>query len=505
MKGLKTAILVALAFGFNAAIADVIPNTLFSNNGVLQRGVAVPVWGKARNGEKVEVDFAGQHVNTIAKDGKWMVKLNPLKAGGPYTMTIKGDNTIILRNILVGEVWLCSGQSNMEFWIGKLAPANRTATLKDAQNHPQIRQYLVPEHFYTAIPAPVDDAGGAWAVCDSVSAKKFSAVAYFFGKALYQRFKVPIGLINSTFGGTPIENWTSEETLNSVPGLKEVLTKYDNALKSYPERLKYFDEHKAELKKQYTIDSLASVQAKTWLPTPPIRPAHPADRGGPGGLYNTMIVPLIPYAFKGVIWYQGEANAGHGVLYRTLFPAMISNWRTAWKRPGMPFYFVQLPGWKELDPVLRESQLRTWQNTPNTGMAVITDLDDTVSVHPLNKQPVGERLSLIARALAYHDNIEYSGPVYSSMKVEGDKVILSFTHASGLTAKGGGLKDFIIAGEDKKFVPAKAEIKGNKVIVSSRQVQHPTAVRMGWRNCPQVNLYNKAGLPASAFRTDFTP
>lgn len=218
-----------------------------------------------------------------------------------------------------------------------------------------------------------------------------------------------------------------------------------------------------------------------------------------------MIVPLIPYAVKGVLWYQGEANAGHGALYRTLFPAMINNWRTAWKRPNLPFYFVQLPGWKELDPVLREAQLLTWQHTPNTGMAVITDVDDTVSVHPLNKQPVGQRLSLIARALTYHDKIEYSGPVYKSMRVQGNKIILSFTHANGLTAKGGELKDFVIANDDKKFVPAKAVIKGDQVIVYSPQVTHPTAVRMGWRTCPQVNLYNNAGLPATAFRTDFTP
>ena len=504
MKGLFKAIILS-ALIVTSAKADVIPNTLFSNNGVLQRGVIVPVWGKARDGEKIEIDFAGQHVRTIAKDGKWMVKLSPLKAGGPYTMTIKGDNTVTLNNILIGEVWLCSGQSNMEFWIGKLAPKNIAETLKDAQQYPQIRQYLVPEHFYTAIPDPVDDAGGAWAVSDSTSAKKFSAVAFFFAKALYQRLKVPIGLINSSYGGTPIENWTSPKTLDSVPGLKEVMVKYENALKTYPERLKYFDDHKIELKKQYSIDSQATVKAKTWLPTPPIRPAHPADRGGPGGLYNAMIAPLIPYAVKGVLWYQGEANAGHGVLYRRMFPAMINNWRTAWQRPNLPFYFVQLPGWKELDPVLREAQLLTWQHTPNTGMAVITDLDDTVSVHPLNKQPVGQRLCLIARALTYHDKIEYSGPVYKSMRLQGNKVILSFTHANGLKAKGGELKDFIIAGNDKRFVSAKAEIKGDEVVVYSSQVIRPTAVRMGWRNCPQVNLYNRDGLPATAFRTDFTP
>jgi sialate O-acetylesterase len=506
---LKTLILLYLVIICATAKADVTPNSLFSNNAVLQRGVAVPVWGKAAEEENISVDFAGQHLNTVAKDGKWMVKLKPLKAGGPYTMTIRGNNTVTLTNILVGEVWLCSGQSNMEWLLYKIIPQNGYPTvkevLKDAENYPEIRQYFVPLHTYTAISPPVDDAHGQWSVCDSVSAKKFSAVAYFFGKELYQHLKVPIGLINSSYGGTPAENWTSEKVLDSVPGLKSLLTEYTTALNTFPERLKRYDEHKKEINEKYKIDSLASVQAGKGIPNRPLRPVHPADRGGPGGLYNTMVVPLIPYAIKGVIWYQGEANAGRGIQYRTLFPAMINNWRSAWSRNDLPFFFVQLPGWKELAPELREAQLMTWQKLPNTAMAVITDCDDTISVHPPDKQPVGERLSLPARALVYHEKIEYAGPVYQSMEIAGNTIVLSFTHTgSGLIAKGGELKDFTIAGDDKKFVAAKATIKGDKVIVYSPSISHPMAVRLGWRFCPQVNLYNKEGLVATAFRTDVT-
>ncbi|MDB5114977.1 MAG: Sialic acid-specific 9-O-acetylesterase [Mucilaginibacter sp.] len=507
---LKALILVGLIFIAIATKADVTPNSLFSNNAVLQRDVEVPVWGTASEGEKIRIDFAGQHLKTVAKDGKWMVKLKSLKAGGPYTMTIKGDNTIKITNILVGEVWLCSGQSNMEWLLYKIIPQNGyptvTEVLKDAENYPSIRQYFVPLHTYKDIPPPVDDAKGQWTVCDSVSAKKFSAVAYFFGKELYKHLKVPIGLINSSYGGTPAQNWTSQKVLDSVPGLKRLLTKYDSALRTFPERLKRYDDSVKQISQTPKTDSAAIAVKKVVPGKPVLRPVNPADRGGPGGLFNTMVYPLIPYAIRGVIWYQGEANAEGGIQYRTLFPAMINNWRAAWNRSDLPFFFVQLPGWKELAPELREAQLMTWQKLPNTAMAVITDVDDTISVHPPNKQPVGERLSLPARALVYHEKIEYAGPVYQSMQITGDTVVLTFTHTgTGIVAKGGELKDFTIAGDDKKFIAAQAIIKGDKVIIFSPAVSHPVAVRLGWRFCPQVNLYNKEGLVATSFRTDVTP
>ena len=489
------------------ARANVKPNSLFSNNAVLQQKIPVPVWGVASDGEKISVDFDGQHLSTVAVNGKWMVKLMPLKAGGPFTMTVKGDNTVVIKNIMVGEVWLCSGQSNIEWPLYKVIPQGKYPALKeilkDAQNYPAIRQFFVPLHTYTDIPSPVDDVNGQWTVCDSVAAKRFSAVSYFFAKDLYNRLKVPIGFINSTYGGTPAENWTSEKVLDSIPGLRSLLTNYRTALNSLPVRQKNFDDNRTAIFAKFSTDSAILAKQHKDIPNRPLRPINPADRGGPGGLYNTMLVPLIPYAIKGVVWYQGEANADGGIQYRALFPAMINNWRSVWGMGKMPFLFVQIPGWKGIKPELREAQLLTWQTVPYTSMTVITDCDDTVSVHPPNKQPVGERLALAAMALAYHNKIEYAGPEYKSMKINGDRIELTFTHTgAGLVSKNGELKDFTIAGYDKNFVPARAIIKGDKVIVFSPEIARPVAVRLGWRVCPQVNLYNKEGLVASAFRTD---
>ena len=499
--------LVSLFLFCAIARANVKPNSLFSNNAVLQQGVAVPVWGGATDGEKISVDFAGQHLSTVAANGKWMVELKALKAGGPFTMTIKGDNMVLINNIMVGEVWLCSGQSNIEWPLYKVIPKGNYPALKqvleEAQNYPAIRQFFVPLHTYTDIPSQVDDVNGQWTVCDSVAAKRFSAVSYFFAKDLYNRLKVPIGFINSTYGGTPAENWTSEKVLDSIAGLKSLLANYRAALNSFPGRQKNFDDTKPEIFAKFRADSAAALQQHKDIPNRPLRPINPADRGGPGGLYNTMLSPLIPYAIRGVVWYQGEANADGGIQYRTLFPAMINNWRSAWGMAKMPFLFVQIPGWKGIKPELREAQLLTWQTVPYTSMAVITDCDDTISVHPPNKQPVGERLALAASALAYHNKIEYAGPEYKSMKVNGDRIEVTFTHTgAGLVSKNGDLRDFTIAGDDKKFVTAHAIIKGDKVIVFSTEVTRPVAVRLGWRVCPQVNLYNKEGLVASAFRTD---
>ncbi|MGZ3757992.1 MAG: hypothetical protein ACXVJE_22955, partial [Mucilaginibacter sp.] len=317
---------VGLVLFFTTAKANLKPNSLFSNNAVLQQGVVVPVWGVASDGEKVSVDFAGQHVSTVAAKGKWMVKLRPLKAGGPFTMTIKGDNVVIINNVMVGEVWLCSGQSNIEWPLYKIIPQGNYPTLKEvlreAQNYPAIRQFFVPLHTYTDIPPQVDDVNGQWTVCDSATAKRFSAVAYFFAKDLYNRLQVPIGFINSTYGGTPAENWTSEAVLDSIPGLKNILANYRAALNSLPVRQKNFDDNKADIFAKFKVDSATAAQQHKDIPNRPLRPINPADRGGPSGLYNTMLAPLIPFAIKGVVWYQGEANADGGVQYRTLFPAM---------------------------------------------------------------------------------------------------------------------------------------------------------------------------------------
>jgi sialate O-acetylesterase len=488
--------------------AEVKPNSLFSANMVLQQGVGVPVWGTAKEGELVSVEFNGQSLSTVTKNGKWMLTLKPMKASlAPMTMKIQGENVVMIPNILIGEVWLCSGQSNMAFPLSAVKAIGNSQqlaeVLKDGQNYPMIRQFSIPLIKSTVTPEKIADVNGKWIVCDSIKAKTFSAVAYFFGRELYHTLNVPIGLMNASYGGTAIENWMSKETLESFPESESIFKNYQKALKEFPQKLEDYKKEEAALLEKYVMDSTSAAQLKKELPRKPAAPMSPAERGGPTGLYNTMIYPLLPYAIKGVIWYQGEANASRGIQYRTLLPALINEWRTDWNNKNLPFFFVQIPGWKNHSPELKEAQLLTLQKVKKTAMTVIYDVDDTLDVHPTNKQPVGERLSLAARALVYgEDQLEYMGPIYENMKTEGSRIILSFSHAQKLMIHGDQLKDFYIAGPDKQFVAAKAIIRNNKVEVFSESVQNPVAVRAGWRLCPQLNLYNQAGLPVSPFRTD---
>lgn len=496
-----------LVFTGFLAQATVKPNSLFSNNMVLQRGVIVPVWGTAKEGESVTVEFAGQKQTVVAAGGKWIVKLKALKEGGPFEMIIKGENTVVIKNILIGEVWLCSGQSNMGFPLRAVRAIGDypkvAEVLKDAQNYPLIRQFSIPLIKNTAVPAMVDDVNGKWKLCDSISARDFSAVGYFFARELYKKLKMPIGIINSSYGGTACENWMSKETLESFPELKSIFTNYEKAIGEFPKKLEEFKKNEKYLLEGFKRDSADAKNYNREMPRKPSIPMSPAERGGPTGLYNTMIAPLMPYAIKGAVWYQGEANGGRGLQYRTLLPALINNWRNQWGIGDFPFLIVQIPGWKAHTPELREAQLMTWQNVPNTSMTVINDCDDSVDVHPGNKQPVGERLSLAARAVAYGEKIEFSGPVYESMKIEGNNIVITFSHiGKGLLAKDGALKDFTIAGSDNKFVPAKAVITGKTVVVSAEGIAKPVAVRLGWNLTPQINLYNQDNLPATPFRTD---
>jgi sialate O-acetylesterase len=498
---------ISLFFIYPAIHAEVKPNSLFSNNMVLQRGAIVPVWGTAKDGEKITVDFIGQKLTTTAINGKWMIKLKPMKEGGPFTMIITGENIVTISNILIGEVWLCSGQSNMRFELKSVKALGKypkvESVLSDANNYSNIRQFRVPLRKITSNSPYAEDVSSKWDVCDSATVGGFSAVAYFFAKELYNRLKVPVGIVNSSYGGTAAEHWIRREVLVSDPVSKEILTNYEKAINDFPSNLEKFKTNESKLFEKFRADSVLAAQQKKELPRKPTEPSSPADRIGPGDLFNSMINPILPFAIKGVAWYQGEANGSRGIQYRTLLPQLINNWRDKWGIGNFPFLIVQIPGWKGHKPELREAQLLTWQKTPNTAMTVINDCDDTVNVHPGNKQPVGERLSLAARAIAYGEKIEYSGPVYKSMKIDGNKIIISFTHiGSGLISKDGDLKDFVIAGNDKIFVPAKAEIKRDKIIVYAKEIENPSAVRLGWRLCPQVNLYNKEGLPATPFRTD---
>lgn len=487
----------AMLAGVGTAVrAEVEPNSLFSDGAVLQQGVAVPVWGAGKDGEQITVKIQDQTVSTTVRDGRWLVRLKPMKAGGPFTMTITGDNTVTINNVLVGEVWLCSGQSNMAF---HLAQAANAAEAIAAAGDSQLRLFTVP---YGATDTPKTEVPGSWKESSPETARGFSAVAWFFGHELRRALKVPIGLIHSSVGGTPAEAWTSRATLEADPDLKETLERYAEQVKKY-DPVAAAAQHERALEKHKE----AVAKAKAAGEKPPPAPRAPADPRQasvrPCGLYNAMIAPLQPYAIAGAIWYQGESNAGRAVEYRKLFPAMIQNWRQAWGQGDFPFLFVQIAPHQGMKPEIREAQLLSWQKVPGTAMVVITDVGDEKDIHPTKKEPVGQRLALAARALAYGENIEYSGPVYASMKVEGDHAVLSFTHiGTGLMAKDGELKGFTIAGADGSFVPAKAAIDGDKVVVSSHEVPKPAAVRYGWANTPDVNLFNKEGLPATPFRTD---
>ena len=490
--------IAAWVAGTPAAVrAEAKPNSLFSDGAVLQQDVTVPVWGNANEGEKVTVKFQQQTVTATAKDGRWLVRLKPLKAGGPFTLTVAGENnTLVVSDVLVGEVWLASGQSNMAFPLSRAA--NGTEAIAAAGNR-RLRLFTVPRG---AEDTPRTDAHGNWQESSPETAAKFSAVAWFFGRDLRKALRVPVGLIHSSVGGTPAEAWTSRAALEADPELKPIVERYAASFKNY-------DPEAAAARYQRALEDhkAAAAKAKGAGERPPPAPRAPSDprRGNnrPSGLYNAMIAPLQPYAIAGAIWYQGEANSGRAAEYRKLFPAMIQDWRQAWGQGEFPFLFVQIAPNVRMTPEIREAQLLSWQKIPRTAMAVITDVGNETDIHPTQKEPVGARLALAARAIAYGEKIPYSGPVYASMKIEDDHAVLSFTHiGSRLLAKGGDLKGFTIAGEDGDFTSATALIEGDKVIVSSSAVPKPVAVRYGWANTPDVNLFNKEGLPATPFQTD---
>jgi sialate O-acetylesterase len=486
----------------SVARADVRLPALFSDNAVLQQGMRVPIWGWADEGEEVAVSFRGQKAKAKARDGKWMVKLHNLKAGGPDTLTVSGKNTIALKNVLVGEVWICSGQSNMEWPLSRSYESQADIA---ASANPNIHLFTVPK---LKASTPVNDVKASWQECNSQTIPGFSAVAYYFGRELQKARNVPVGLVHTSWGGSPAEVWMSEKVLSTNPDYqRNILDKYSADLKVYQAASEKFNQETEELKKQGQTQTKKPPAAPYWKPTE---------------LYNGMIAPLIPYAFQGAIWYQGESNAGRAHEYRTLFADMISNWRRDWGQGNFTFLAVQLAPWdknkkRSLEQItekpedsdwaeLREAQSIATQVLPKVGMAVITDVGDKDDIHPTKKVPVGARLALAARGIAYREKMEYSGPVYQNIKVKDGKAVLSFLHVDGgLEARDGQLKGFAICGEDKKFIWANAEIQGNKVVVSSPAVVKPVAVRYGWSDYPVVNLWNKDGLPASPFRTDNFP
>jgi sialate O-acetylesterase len=637
-----------------AARADIRLPAIIGDHMVLQRGIKTSLWGWADPGEEVRLSVSWHRMErraTADADGNWMFSLKTPPGGGPYEITLAGKNTITLNNVMAGEVWVCSGQSNMEW---PLHSSNNAEQEIAAADHPNIRLFTVQKKIATD---PEPDCVGQWSLCSPETIPGFSAVGYFFGRHLQRELDVPIGLINTSWGGTVAEAWTRGGALEKMPVFKTRIERNaqaranpEAALKKYQEELdawqKKLDAAAAqgraaiepgfddsdwkdmELPAAWEQAGLGNFDGLVWfrkaievpsswagkklvLELGPIDDqdttwvngvkvgAHSGpgqwqalrkyeigsnvvkagrnvitvqvlDTGGAGGLngqpgqmrikpasaddadaisldgtwrykvgsdlasvppqpqppswmnnpnaptvlYNGMIAPLVRFGIRGAIWYQGESNAGRAYQYRELFPTMITNWRQDWGLGDFPFLFVQLANYMATQPEpgqsnwaeLREAQTMTLR-LPNTGMATIIDIGEADDIHPRNKQDVGKRLALWALAKTYGQDLVCSGPLYHSMEIQGNKIVLRFDHVGGgLVARGAGpLKGFAIAGKDRKFVWAQAEIKGNTVVVSSDAVAAPVAVRYAWADNPVCNLYNQAGLPASPFRTDDWP
>jgi sialate O-acetylesterase len=463
MRVLRSCVLAAGLAALAAAPvrADVKLPAVFGDHMVLQQQTKLKFWGTADAGEEVTVTVGESKAAAKAnEDGKWLIELPALEAGGPHQVSVKGNNEILLKDVLVGEVWVCSGQSNMQWAVSQSDnPQEEIA----AANHPQIRLFQVTRK---VADQPQADVQGQWQGCSPETVAGFSAVGYFFGRKLQQELGVPVGLINSSWGGTIAEAWTSRPTLESDADYAEILNRAANFNPQNPNQ--------------------ASV------------------------LWNGMLAPIVPFAIRGAIWYQGESNVSRAEQYAKLFPAMIQDWRKNWGQGDFAFAFVQLAPFRygNLDPremaELREAQMAALK-LPHSGVAVTTDIGNVKDIHPKNKQEVGRRLALWALANTYgKDDVVFSGPIFERAVVEGDKIRVHFQHVGGglTTRDGKAPSDFTIAAEDGEFVPAQAVIDGETVVVSSEQVKNPVAVRYAWRDDAEPNLANKEGLPASPFRTD---
>ncbi len=486
----------------------------FGDHMVLQQNALVPVWGTGAAGEKITVLFGKQRKTvTTGADGKWMIKLNKLKAGGPFELLVIAKNSIRLKDVYVGEVWLCSGQSNMDMTVAKedryWCGVNNEAVEVANARYPLIRLFDVD---YTPSDVQLNDVSGKWEITSPETVGHFSAAAYFFARELYNKYKVPIGLITTAYGASTAEAWISKKTLEANPLFAKLLSEYEKKKMQYDTGVVAKQKYEEALAK-WKIDSATAKIANKEQPRKPRINDPRKDQHNPFILYNGMVAPLIPYAIKGALWYQGESNGPSKDIYDAIMEALIKNWRQDFALGDFPFIYVQLANYgKALDTipgkggsttVVRDKQLKNL-SVKNTAMVVAIDnADDPSNVHPKNKQEIGLRLALAAEAKVYGEKISYSGPVFNAMKIEGNTIRLNFKYTDGgLTIKGDKLIGFAIAGKDKNFVWANAVIDGETIIVSSPGITEPVAIRYGWGDNPPVSLYNKANLPASPFKTD---
>jgi sialate O-acetylesterase len=431
---------------------------IFSNNMVLQQKSEVPLWGWAKTGETVTIkaDWLDKEITiSVGSQGTWKVILTTPEAGGPYNIHLKGYNELTLKNVLIGEVWLCSGQSNME-WSAQSGINNGEDEIENAK-FPEIRLFTV---YQSTSHYPQDHLAGEWSECTPETMRSFSAIGYLFAKILHKEMGVPVGIINTSWGGTPAEAWMPEEVIVKDDFLREAATK----MKPVP-----------------------------WGPVEP------------GRIYNSMISPLVPFHIAGVLWYQGEQNTVNAYAYKEILTSLIRSWRSIWKY-DFPFYYAQIAPYrydnKYVGVEVRDAQRRVLE-VPNTGMIVLSDIGDTTNIHPKNKQDVALRFANLALNRYYKTKqIEDSGPLYKELTIDKNKAIISFLHSEGLHVAGTKLTCFEIAGEDKVFYPADAKIKGEQVLVSSKKVKSPVAVRFAWSNTATPNLFNGANLPASCFITE---
>lgn len=540
MHLLRRSLLALCAFSVLAtARADVVLAPLFTDHAVLQRDKPLPIWGRADAGEKITVTFHGQtSAATAAEDGRWIALLEPLAADPVGTaLVVTGKNTVTLSDILIGEVWLCSGQSNMEFTVEARpgtwqanSRVNHAAEEISASNFPLIRHVRIEQTVATTPADSVKTSG--WDVASPGTVGAFTAVGYFFARDLFQKLGVPIGLIHSSWGGTPVESWMSPAAIASSPDFAVIAARWTQNLADYPANKAKFDadiaawtaaETTARAATPATAPATAAKSVKASAkPTPPTplaaflkaNPKPRAPRGAgdpwtPAGLFNGMINPLLPYALRGAIWYQGESNADHAAEYHAQFSAMITAWRAHFGQGDFPFYWVSLANYKNAGDktartyaFLREAQTQTL-TLPNTGQALAIDIGNPDDIHPTNKQDVGRRLALLAKSRVYGVTGADTGPTFAHAAREGSALRVTFTHAGdGLVAHDRPAQALEIAGADRVFHPATAKIVRDTLLVSAPEVKEPVAVRYAWTNAPLANLYNGSGLPAVPFRSD---